>query len=629
MDLFRAAMAGDAPRLRELLAQLPDVDARDNLGNTALMLAVSAGQTDAVEALLAAGADLEKRDSVGRTAIVAAAGCGHVQVVRLLLARGAKLDARDCLKGTVLHAAVRGDRQEVVRVLLEAGADPNASQPALFEAVVLGRDEITRLLLEGGADPNPTLPHGWRRFGPLQAPPAGTTPLHLAARDGNSRIVELLLAAGADVAARDASGSTPLEQAANNGHVAVVKRLRAGEAPGTIDAVRYHTQALARGADAGDLASVQEALAADAEIEGPTPSRTTPLQSASRGGHAAVVRALLAAGADPSRRSRGSGTPLGAAVAGGHEEVVRLLLDAGADVHAAPVPESFGFIYEDYPLLIALKRGNRALVDLLLAAEADVNYTALDGLTPLMAAVICRRFDLAHRLLAAGAVPRPENADFLALMHFSEAASEPAFRDCVAKIATLCGVAPERLPAIPGAVTFRLDLASRPEQPVGPSKVNRDVVGLSPQLLGDHPTRASEASALIDQATAAARSGGYLLLDAHTPVGCVPTTRFLVLLPTMDKFAVLAAFGVHDNEAERSTREIIAWFREVDCSAPFELRACGHNTVEIEFTSPVQDAVGLAGQMCTFCPELYQAYASFDELVNHLRAGGRVRFRWP
>ena len=57
MDLFRAAMAGDVPRLRELLAQLPDVDASDNLGNTALHAAVRGDRQEVVRVLLEAGAD--------------------------------------------------------------------------------------------------------------------------------------------------------------------------------------------------------------------------------------------------------------------------------------------------------------------------------------------------------------------------------------------------------------------------------------------------------------------------------------------------------------------------------------------------------------------------------------------
>ena len=48
-----------------------------------------------------------------------------------------------------------------------------------------------------------------------------TTPLHLAAREGHRSVVEALLAAGAQLGARDASGKGALELAILNGHRSV------------------------------------------------------------------------------------------------------------------------------------------------------------------------------------------------------------------------------------------------------------------------------------------------------------------------------------------------------------------------------------------------------------------------
>jgi hypothetical protein len=55
--LREAAETGNVPRLRALLDEHPDVDARDLDGRTALMLAVMNGRPGAVAALLACGAD--------------------------------------------------------------------------------------------------------------------------------------------------------------------------------------------------------------------------------------------------------------------------------------------------------------------------------------------------------------------------------------------------------------------------------------------------------------------------------------------------------------------------------------------------------------------------------------------
>jgi ankyrin repeat protein len=58
---------------------------------------------------------------------------------------------------------------------------------------------------------------------------SGATVLHVAAAGGEPDVVELLLAKGADVAARDGRGSTAADTAMANGHVEIAERLRALE----------------------------------------------------------------------------------------------------------------------------------------------------------------------------------------------------------------------------------------------------------------------------------------------------------------------------------------------------------------------------------------------------------------
>jgi ankyrin repeat protein len=58
----------------------------------------------------------------------------------------------------------------------------------------------------------------------------GCSPLHLAAREDRSDVVELLLANKAAIDARSNKGWTPLHYAAANDHIAVVKLLLAAGA---------------------------------------------------------------------------------------------------------------------------------------------------------------------------------------------------------------------------------------------------------------------------------------------------------------------------------------------------------------------------------------------------------------
>ena len=82
--LIDAAIRGDLKSLRAALAQGIHPDAKDNDGDTALMLAAYNGHVDIVAALLEAKADLWIKDRGGKTATDLAVSKGNVEVVRLL-----------------------------------------------------------------------------------------------------------------------------------------------------------------------------------------------------------------------------------------------------------------------------------------------------------------------------------------------------------------------------------------------------------------------------------------------------------------------------------------------------------------------------------------------------------------
>ena len=125
---------------------------------------------------------------------------------------------------TLLWAA-KNKAPAVISALAKAGADFNS--PFLFgrEALVLSIQEqqigLVRALVEGGVK--------------VKARPdqEADSPLALAASLGNAELVELLLAAGADVAAKDADGTTARDAAVAGGHTRIVELLDAWAAKGS------------------------------------------------------------------------------------------------------------------------------------------------------------------------------------------------------------------------------------------------------------------------------------------------------------------------------------------------------------------------------------------------------------
>jgi len=89
-ELRRAAEIGDIPHLQALLDKKTSIDARDESGRSALMLATLRGQSDAVDVLLAHGADPNAADADGTTPLQAAKAGDHPAIVAALQRYGAR-----------------------------------------------------------------------------------------------------------------------------------------------------------------------------------------------------------------------------------------------------------------------------------------------------------------------------------------------------------------------------------------------------------------------------------------------------------------------------------------------------------------------------------------------------------
>ncbi|MFM8525246.1 MAG: ankyrin repeat domain-containing protein [Cyanobacteriota bacterium] len=147
-----------------------------------------------------------------------------------------------------------------------------------------------------------------------------------AVKADDRSLVKRLLAEGASVDAADAAGDRPLIIAAYLGHTEVLELLLAAGADLTVvdpgmRATALHAAAYAgRTEAAGVLIDHGIAINQQGPING-----YTALHDAVWQNHGATVRVILAGGADPTIRSRDGQTPLDLARAQGHRELAGLL----------------------------------------------------------------------------------------------------------------------------------------------------------------------------------------------------------------------------------------------------------------------------------------------------------------
>jgi ankyrin repeat protein len=153
LDVWEAAATGAAPRLRELLRELP----------------FRAGETA----------------PDGFSPLGFAAFFGHEECARILVEHGAEIDA--CAKNPTrvapLHSAIAGGHHGIIRLLIERGARVNIRQQhgftPLHGAAATGDADTILVLLTAGADPSLTSDDG-------------KTPLDVALDRGHARLAGIL-----------------------------------------------------------------------------------------------------------------------------------------------------------------------------------------------------------------------------------------------------------------------------------------------------------------------------------------------------------------------------------------------------------------------------------------------------
>jgi ankyrin repeat protein len=206
-QFLAAVQAGEAAKVRQFLESHPSLaSAKNERGQSALLLSVYHGRNEIRDLLIARGLDLELHE---------AAATGHLGRVRHLVEKYPSHAQSFSPDGfPVIALAAFLGHLEVVEYLFSKGADVNAvasngsGYNAMTASVTNGHAKVVAWLLNHGANVN-------YRYGP------GYTPLLSAAANGHLEIVKLLLDHGADLHAKSDDGKSALSLAQERGHSAI------------------------------------------------------------------------------------------------------------------------------------------------------------------------------------------------------------------------------------------------------------------------------------------------------------------------------------------------------------------------------------------------------------------------
>lgn len=271
---------------------------------TALHFASRQGRLEAARTLIDAGADLNAVDEDGANALILATLNSHFDLAGILLDAGADPNVADIYGRTVLFVAVDLD---TVDDSSETGSEDE-----------LAPIDIVKLALAKGAKPDAPLSQGVPGNGPGTDANSilnkGATPFLRAAMSGDLDVMNLLLAAGANplvaTARRAPTRLGNVEQLPNGGTTTLMAAAGVG-----------WRESVSRGRESNAIKAIQLLLDRGADINAANQSGDTALHGATLRGSPAIIQFLVDHGANLYARNAKGWTPLDIAMGQPEERI--------------------------------------------------------------------------------------------------------------------------------------------------------------------------------------------------------------------------------------------------------------------------------------------------------------------
>ncbi|HET9220606.1 MAG TPA: DUF4253 domain-containing protein [Terriglobia bacterium] len=165
-------------------------------------------------------------------------------------------------------------------------------------------------------------------------------------------------------------------------------------------------------------------------------------------------------------------------------------------------------------------------------------------------------------------------------------------------------------------------LGAQPQPLVSPGERENIPGGVSFDVPGD------KVGTLLHDTHLQFLAKGYYLFRYEQNFGLGDRTDKVGLLPTTDKYAVMAVMETNGDNYNIGTSGVIAWMKDLEKDQPFVLTGIGFDYMEGHLSAPVKDAEGLARRMYEFTPDIVdQGVGSVDKLADELEKG-TLYFWW-
>ncbi|XP_048242390.1 serine/threonine-protein phosphatase 6 regulatory ankyrin repeat subunit C-like isoform X2 [Haliotis rufescens] len=387
--LMLACKGGNISIVEHLLSlKTFNINRRDWLGSTPVMMAAEAGHSDVYHLLVSEGADLSLTDNRGRDCLMLACKGGNISIVEHLLSlKTFNINRRDWLGSTPVMMAAEARHYDVYHLLVSEGADlsltDNRGRDCLMLACEGGNISIVKNLLS------------LKTFNINRRDWLGRTPVMMAAKAGHCDVYHLLVSEGADPSLTDYDDRDCLMLACEGGNMSIVKHLLSLKKFNINMRYWFNRTPVMMAAAAGHSDVFHLLVSEGAYLSLTDYNDRDCLMLACEGGNMSIVKHLLSLKTfNINRRDSLNRTPVMMAAKAGHSDVYHLLVSEGADLSLIDCRD------RDC-LVLACEGGNKSIVMHLLSLKKfNINRGDMIGSTSVMMAAEAGHSDVYHLLVS-------------------------------------------------------------------------------------------------------------------------------------------------------------------------------------------------------------------------------------